>query len=122
MRTVANIFWILCAGIETALCWAATGLVLCLTIVGIPVGRQCFKMAQLTLAPFGQHVTYGGGVPSALCNILWLVAGVPMAFIYFIIGAGWCLTVIGIPVGLQCFKMAKLSLMPFGSHVTYALA
>lgn len=58
MRTVANIFWILCAGIETALCWAVTGLVLCLTVIGIPVGLQCFKMAKLSLMPFGSHVTY----------------------------------------------------------------
>lgn len=122
MRTLANILWLFLGGLETALCWAVTGLVFYLTIIGIPLGNQCFKMAQLTLVPFGQKVTYGGGIPSMLANIVWLIVGIPMAFIYFIIGAAWCCTIVGIPVGLQSFKMAKLSLMPFGTEVYYAAA
>lgn len=57
-----------------------------------------------------------------LANIVWLIVGIPMAFIYLMIGAAWCCTIVGIPVGLQTFKMAKLSLMPFGAEVYYATA
>lgn len=54
MRVVGNIIWILLGGIWTALGWLLLGLVFCITIIGIPLGRQCLKMAGLTLAPFGK--------------------------------------------------------------------
>jgi uncharacterized membrane protein YccF (DUF307 family) len=93
-------------------------LVLCITIVGIPLGIQAFKMAGLTLTPFGKTVEYGGGVGSVLINIIWFVlAGLWMAIGY--VGAGLlnCITIIGIPFGIQSFKMAKLALWPFGSQI-----
>ena len=80
--------------------------------------RQAFKMAGLTLTPFGKTVEYGGGVGSVLLNIIWFVlAGVWMAIGY--VGAGLlnCITIIGIPFGIQSFKMAKLALWPFGSQI-----
>lgn len=118
MRTIGNIIWILLGGIWTALCWVIIGVVFYITIVGIPLGRQAFKMASLTLAPFGRTVTYGGGAPSLIANIFWLIlAGIPMALAYVIAGVLCCITIIAIPFGIQSFKMAKLSLMPFGSQV-----
>ena len=121
MRTIANILWIFLGGLETALAWVVAGVVFYISIIGIPLGRQYFKMAQLSLAPFGQEVVYGGGFPSVLANIVWLIVGIPMALMYALIGLAWCVTIVGIPVGLQAFKMAKLSLMPFGAQV-YAVA
>ena len=56
MRTLGNIIWILLVGIWTALGWWVVGAVFYITIVGIPLGRQAFKMAELTLAPFGAQV------------------------------------------------------------------
>lgn len=118
MRTIGNIIWILLGGIWTALCWVIIGVVFYITIVGIPLGRQAFKMASLTLAPFGRTVTYGGGAPSLIANIFWLIlAGIPMALAYVIAGVLCCITIIAIPFGIQSFKMAKLSLMSFGSQV-----
>lgn len=118
MRLIANIVWIVFGGLETAVAWCVAGIILCVTVVGIPLGRQCFKMGALTLAPFGREIRYGGGFPSALANVFWLVlVGVWMALAYAILGALYCVTVIGFPVGLQLFKMAKLSLMPFGAQV-----
>ena len=64
MSMLGNIIWILFGGIFTALYWFAVGCLFCLTIVGIPLGRQAFKMASLTLAPFGKTIEYGGGAPS----------------------------------------------------------
>lgn len=118
VSTIANIIWIIFGGLFTAIAWCLAGIIFSITIIGIPLGRQCFKMASLTLAPFGKSIVYGGGAPSLIANIFWLIlAGLPMAFSYACLGAVYCITVIGIPVGLQCFKMAKLSLLPFGAQV-----
>lgn len=118
MRVVGNIIWILLGGIWTALGWLLLGLVFCITFIGIPLGRQCLKMAGLTLAPFGKQIVYGGGAPSLVANVIWvLLAGIPMAIAYCIAGVLNCITIIGIPFGLQSFKMAKLSLLPFGAEV-----
>lgn len=118
MSTIANIIWIIFGGLFTAIWWCLAGLLFYITIIGIPLGRQCFKMASLTLAPFGKTIVYGGGAPSLIANIFWLIlAGLPMAISYACLGVVYCITVIGVPVGLQCFKMAKLSLLPFGAKV-----
>ncbi len=119
MRVLGNILWIILGGLAIAIGWALVGLILCISIIGIPLGIQAFKMAGLTLTPFGATVQYGGGVGSALANILWVVlVGWWMALGY--LGAGMlnCITIIGIPFGLQSFKMAKLALWPFGAEIT----
>ena len=118
MSTIANIIWIIFGGLITAACWCLAGIIFYITLVGIPLGRQCFKMASLTLAPFGKTVTYGGGAPSLIANIFWVIlAGLPMAIAYAVLGCLYSITIIGLPIGLQCFKMAKLSLLPFGATV-----
>ena len=118
MNTIANIIWIIFGGIITAIGWAIAGVIFYITIIGIPLGRQAFKMAALTLAPFGKEVVYGGGAPSLVANIIWIVViGLWEAIAYVAVGVVFCITIIGIPFGLQLFKMAKLSLMPFGAEV-----
>ena len=118
MRTIGNIIWIVFGGIISAALWAFAGIVFYITIVGIPLGRQAFKMAELTLAPFGKTIVYGGGAPSVLANIVWVVViGFWQALIYVVAGGIFCITVVGIPFGVQLFKMAKLSLLPFGARV-----
>jgi len=118
MKTLGNIIWILLGGIWTALGWALIGIIFYITIVGIPLGRQCFKMASLTLAPFGKTIIYGGGAPSVVANVFWvLLAGIPMGLMYIISGVLCCVTIVGIPFGLQSFKMAKLAFIPFGATV-----
>lgn len=98
--------------------WLAAGVLWCITIVGIPVGLQCFKFASLSFFPFGKEVRYGGGAGSLLLNIIWLlVSGFPLALESLVIGVLLCATIVGIPFGLQQFKLAKLALMPFGSEV-----
>ena len=118
MNLIFNIIWILLGGIWTALGWALAGIVFYITIVGIPLGRQAFKMAALTLAPFGKEIVYGGGAPSFVANVVWVVLiGVWEAIAYVLSGLVLCITIVGIPFGLQLFKMAKLSLLPFGAEV-----
>lgn len=79
---------------------------------------QCFKFASLSFFPFGKEVRHGGGTGSFLLNIIWLVvSGLPLAIEHLALGAMLCVTVVGIPFGLQQFKLAKLALMPFGAEV-----
>ena len=118
MRFLGNVLWIILGGLAIAIEWAVVGLVLCVTIVGIPLGLQAFKMAGLTLTPFGMTVRYGGGFGSAVANLVWVVlAGWWLALSYVLAGLVNCITIIGIPFGIQSFKMAKLALFPFGTDV-----
>lgn len=118
MKTLANIIWILLGGIELAAGWALIGLVLCVTIVGVPLGLQCFKAASVSLTPFGHHVQYGGGAGSAVANFFWIIlCGWWMAIAYLVAGLINCVTIIGIPSGIQSFKMAKLAWAPFGAVI-----
>ncbi|PLS30453.1 hypothetical protein Uis1B_1598 [Bifidobacterium margollesii] len=118
MRLLGNILWLILGGLAIALGWAIVGLVLCLTIIGIPLGVQSFKMAALTLTPFGRTVVYDGGIGSTLINVIWVVlVGWWMALGYVAAGLANCITIIGIPFGIQSFKMAKLALWPFGAQI-----
>ena len=118
MGCLGNVIWFLCGGVILGLSWLLTGCLWCITIIGIPVGMQCFKFASLAFFPFGKEITYGGGAGSLLLNIIWLlVSGLPLAIESALLGCLLCITIIGIPFGLQHFKIAKLALMPFGSVV-----
>jgi len=118
MKFLGNILWFLFGGVILGLSWAVAGLLWCVTIVGIPVGVQCFKFAELSFFPFGKEVLYGGGAISFLLNLIWLVvSGIPLACEAAVIGILFCITIVGIPFGKQCFKIAKLALLPFGARV-----
>lgn len=118
MGCLGNIIWLICGGFVSAVSWVVIGLLWCLTIVGIPIGKQCFKFAKLTLCPFGKEVEYGGGPVRLTLNILWMLfGGIVMAVQYLVYGMLLCITIIGIPFGVQMFKLAKLSLMPLGTEI-----
>ena len=118
MKVLGNIVWFLCGGFVTALAWWLSGLLCCITVVGIPLGKQCFKFAKLSLAPFGKEVDFGGGAPSLIANILWIVLlGWENALYCAAMGVLCCCTIVLIPIGLQYFKFAKLAFMPFGTTV-----
>ena len=118
MRFLGNLIWFLLGGFLSALGWWAAGILWCITIVGIPVGVQCFKLSALSLCPFGKEVVYEGGAVSFLLNVVWfLVSGLELALGNFILGCLFCITIVGIPFGKQFFKIAKLSLAPFGARV-----
>lgn len=119
MRFLANIIWFLLGGFILALAWLLAGLVCCLTIVGIPLGLQCFKFTELALAPFGREIIadHSRALP-LLANILWiLVLGLELALMTAVMGLVFCLTIVGIPFGIQYFKFARLALMPFGARI-----
>ena len=118
MKTIANIIWILLGGLFSAFAWCLLGLLLCITIVGIPFGTQCFKFAKISLAPFGKKVKLNFSKHPVM-NAIWLVLfGWEMFLCYLVSGLLCCITIIGIPVGIQAFKLSKLGLIPFGAKVS----
>lgn len=118
MGCLGNILWFIFGGFISGMTWLLAGVLWCITIIGIPIGLQCFKFAQLSFFPFGKEVKYGGGAGSLLLNILWLIlTGIPMAIESAVMGVILCITIIGIPFGMQHFKIAKLALMPFGATI-----
>ena len=121
MKLLGNIIWILFGGLFIALYYFLFGLLLCLTVVGIPFGLQLMKMAGFALWPFGHEVQAGpqdSGCLSVFMNILWIIfGGIEIALTHMGLGVVFCVTVIGIPFGLQHFKMALLALVPFGKII-----
>ncbi len=118
MNLIGNILWIIFGGFITAIEYLVAGVLMCLTIVGIPFGIQSFKLAVAGLFPFGKEVknneNTGSGM-STLLNVLWiLLGGFWITLTHLILGLALCVTIIGIPFGLQHFKLMKLSFTPFG--------
>ena len=118
MNLLGNILWLIFGGFISAISWCLAGVLWCITFVGIPIGLQCFKFASLSISPFGKNVQYGGGFGSMILNIFWLIlSGIPLALEHLAMGIFLCITIVGIPFGLQHFKIAKLALLPFGAKV-----
>ena len=118
MSLLGNILWLILGGFFSGLGWCVAGAVWCITIVGIPVGVQCFKMALMSFMPFGKEVRYEGGAVSFIVNVIWFfLGGIELAVCNFLWGCILCITIIGIPFGKQFFKIAKLALAPFGAQV-----
>ena len=121
MRALLNLLWaLLGGGLVTAIEYVLAGLVLCLTIVGIPFGVQCFKLAGLALFPFGKDFNDGRprGVTNLPFNVIWLVlAGIWICITHLTLALGLAVSIIGIPFAIQHVKLAMLALMPFGVEV-----
>ena len=118
MRILGNILWIICGGLLSALGWLIAGCIWCITIVGIPVGLQCFKLSSISFNPFGKEVVDTGGTVSFLLNVAWfLISGIELALGNFLLGCILCITIVGIPFGKQFFKIASTALAPFGKQI-----
>lgn len=121
MNFLGNIVWWLFGGLEAAIGYFTGSLALALTIIGIPVAWQTFKIGLLCLWPFGTQVRKTDSPPGCIrlpLNLLWLICGGFWAWaIHIIFGLLLCITIVGIPFGKQHFKMASLSLAPFGKDV-----
>ena len=121
MNLLANLIWLLFGGLWTALGYLFGGIVLCLTIVGIPFGLQCFKLAGVVLWPFGKEIvssSSNAGCLTTIFNLIWILCGgLWVALSHLVFGVLLCLTIVGIPFGRMHFKLIELSLMPFGKRV-----
>jgi len=121
MKVLGNIIWVIFGGLLMALGYFFAGLLLCITIIGIPFGIQIFKIAGLALWPFGRQVItkpQSTGCLNTFMNILWIViGGIWLALDHAILGIIFFITIIGIPFGKQHFKLAAIALTPFGRDI-----
>jgi uncharacterized membrane protein YccF (DUF307 family) len=121
VQTVGNILWLIFVGLWLAIGFVVAGIVMFILIITIPFGIQAFKMAGFALWPFGRHVEYTDRVTSPLQiigNIIWIIlAGLYLAVNCLVGGVILCITIIGIPFGIQSFKLIPVVLMPFGAVI-----
>ena len=121
MNLLMNILWLLLGGIFTAVEYLIASFLMMITIIGIPFGLQTLKMALLALYPFGKEVRScpdSGGCLSILMNILWIfLGGIWISLSHLVFGVLLSITSIGLPFGIQHFKLAGLALTPFGKEI-----
>ena len=121
MRFLGNLIWLIFGGIIIAIEYFIGSVILMITIVGIPFGIQTLKMASLAIWPFGRDTRVdvrASGCLYILMNILWLLTGgLWIALTHAIFGLILCITIIGIPFGLQHFKLTSIALSPFGRDI-----
>lgn len=121
MKFIGNIIWVLFGGLLISLGYLFGGLILCLTIVGIPFGVQIMRLGMFALWPFGGEVRpkpNATGCLQIIMNVLWIIfGGIEVALSHLTLGVVFCCTIIGIPFGLQHFKLMLYSLLPFGHEV-----
>ena len=121
MNFIGNLIGLIFGGLAAAIGYIVGGFLLCLTIIGIPFGLQCFKIAGLVLWPFGRQVVAtrsSGGCLSVFANIIWLLCGgLYTALVHLFFAAILFITIIGIPFARQHLKLMEISLMPFGRQV-----
>lgn len=122
MKFLGNILWLIMGGLVVSLYYALMGILFCITVIGIPFGLQLIKMAGLALWPFGRDVhsdTNDGGCLSIIMNVIWIIfGGIEIALLHIGFGIVCCLTIVGIPFGMQHFKMAILAFVPFGKKIS----
>ena len=121
MKFLGNIVWLIFGGLLIALMYLIGSLILCITIIGIPFGLQTLKMASIALWPFGRDTrveSRASGCLYIIMNVLWLLTGgLWIAVSHLVFGALLCITIVGIPFGLQHFKLTAIALSPFGRDV-----
>ena len=121
MNLFLNFLWLILGGLIIALYYFLMGLLFCITIIGAPFGVQLFKMGVFALWPFGHEAvsdTNDGGCLAILMNVLWILfGGIEIALLHVTFGVICCLTIVGIPFGMQHFKMTILALVPFGKKI-----
>ena len=121
MKLILNILWLIIGGIVIAAIYFIIGLLMCITVIGIPFGVQLFKLGSFALWPFGRELVNGPGEPgclSVVMNLLWILLGWwEIAIMHFIFGLIFCITIVGIPWGVRHFRMAIASVFPFGKEI-----
>ncbi|AOT60424.1 MULTISPECIES: YccF domain-containing protein [Streptomyces] len=120
MKTILNIIWLLLAGLWLFLGYLLAGVLLCITVIGIPFGLAAFRIGGYALWPFGRTVVdrRDAGAPSLVGNVLWfLLAGWWLALGHIATGIAQFVTIIGIPLGIANFKLIPVALFPLGREI-----
>jgi uncharacterized membrane protein YccF (DUF307 family) len=121
MNLLLNIIWLIFGGFIVAIAYVLGAVLLCITIIGIPFGVQCFKLAGLAVAPFGREIREKeppSGCLAVVMNIIWIILpGLELAIFHLIMALLFAITIIGLPLASQHLKMTRLALLPFGFQV-----
>ena len=120
VQVILNVFWLVFGGLLLAIGWVFAGVLMCVLIITIPFGIQAFKIASFALWPFGRTLVKRperNTVLSIIGNVIWLIPGIFLALGHLFAGIVLCITIIGIPLGIANFKLAGVSLVPFGREV-----
>ena len=121
MSLLGNLIWLIFGGIIIAIEYFIGSLILMITIIGIPFGIQTLKMGVIAIWPFGRDTRVHARASGCLyifMNVLWLITGgLWIAVTHLFFGLLLCITIIGIPFGLQHFKLTALALNPFGRDI-----
>lgn len=124
MSFLLNILWFIFGGFLVSLAYILGGVLLCITIIGIPFGIQCFKLSILGMAPFGREIREiqpPGGAISVIMNVIWIILpGLELALIHLFLAAFFAITIIGLPFAAQHLKLTRLAILPFGFRVVDA--
>lgn len=120
MKLLGNMIWFIFSGFWAFVAWYLIGFLICLTIIGIPFGLQCFKIGSFGLFPFGKTLVPSAKNASLIFNMIWIIfCGWELAVMHLTSAFFLCLTIIGIPFALQSVKLAGISLLPFGIQVVH---
>ena len=121
MNSIGNILWLILGGLLVALFYWMVGLLMCITIIGIPFGVQLFKLGNYALWPFGHELVDKPGEPGCLSivmNLVWILLGwSEIAIIHLVCGLVFCITIVGLPFGIQHFRLGIQSIFPFGKEI-----
>ncbi len=121
MNLLLNIIWLILGGFVVVIAYLLGGILLCLTIIGIPFGIQCFKLAGLALMPFGREIREKeppSGALAVIMNVIWIILpGLELAVFHLLMALLLALTIIGLPLAAQHLKMTRLAILPFGFEV-----
>ncbi|WP_304382970.1 YccF domain-containing protein [uncultured Muribaculum sp.] len=121
MNIFLNILWVVFGGLMIAIEYAISSVLMMITIIGIPFGLQTMKLAAVALWPFGTDVVSTGWPSGCLAGVMnviwWFLGGIPIALTHLVWGLIFCITIIGLPFGIQHFKLMRLALFPFGKTI-----
>ena len=121
MKLLGNIVWWIFGGLLTAMEYFVASAILMVTIIGIPFAIQTFKIGVMTLMPFNVSIKEkkkSNDIISLIMNIIWFfIGGIWITLTHLLFGILLTITVIGIPFGKQHFKLASISLTPFGKEI-----
>ncbi len=121
MNLLLNIIWLILGGFIVVIAYFLGSILLCVTIIGIPFGIQCFKLAGLALMPFGREIREKeppSGALAVIMNVIWIILpGLELAVFHLIMALLLAITIIGLPLAAQHLKMTRLAILPFGFEV-----
>ena len=121
MKFLGNLVWLVLGGLLVSIIYILSGLVLCITVVGIPFGLQLIKFGRYAFWPFGHEIVNRNGEPGCLSivmNLVWILLGWwEVAIVHLVFGLLFCITIVGVPFGIQHFKLALASVFPFGKEI-----